>query len=389
MFRKFGVSAVTNMPEQNRRKRRPYNIFHLLARLFNIFFIIFLIFTYLLAMPLGIYFFYFTEEGATYSRQTLINGIPIVIAPFGGNPWWTPFYVMVGRWVTTGEYFAGLWFILCVCLFFTWIGQDESLRKGLSKLKDFSIPKGNYLLMFPYIASIAYSSALFLENILFPSIGVPVGPVLPNIPIHTRFLLATNSAITEEIGFRLVPLGISSLFLLVTNKQNRRFLRSISWKNRVQILMLSLLRPTAAKKKVNQNNYTKGKNDLKVNQLSESNLTKIEYFFVLISSAIFGLGHIGWGQGNAISVFLTSLIWGYVYYTYGLTGSILLHWLFNYYFTIYHYLAPHFQIIDYVYGISFIIHTLAGFILWTVLFIVTIQVVIHRMQRRKKSINLQ
>ena len=375
------------MSDQRGRKRWLYNIFHLLTRLFNIFFIIFLVFTYLLAMPLGAYFFYFTEEGAIYSRQTLINGIPVVIAPFGGNPWWTPLYVMVGRGVTTGEYFAGLWFILCVCLFFAGIGQDKSLRKGLSKLKDFSIPKENYLLLFPYIASIAYSSALFLENILFPSIGVPVGPVLPNIPIHTRFLIATNSAITEEISFRLVPLGISSLFLLVTNKQNRRFLRSISWKNKVQILMLSLFKPTAAKKRVNRNNYTKGKNDFKVNQMPGSNLTKIEYYFVLISSAIFGLAHLGWGQGNAISVFLTSLIWGYVYYTYGLPGSILLHWLFNYYFAIYHYLAPHFQLIDYVYGISFFIHTLAGFILLTILFIVTLQGVIHRMQHRKKSIN--
>lgn len=352
---------------------RIRDVFRLFARSFHVFFVLFLVFTYILAIPLGVYFFYFTPEGALFSSRLLIQGIPLVIAPLGGDPWWEPFFVMAGWWLAAGWLFAGLLFVFCACLFFAWIGPGEGLQDGVSKLKNFSMPWGNYLLMFPLLSCMALFSAFFLEDIIFPSLGVPVGPVLPGANPHFKFLVIANASVTEEIGFRLVPLGFASLFLLLAHRHNRGFLKSVSWRQRIWILILSLLEPTLAKNKVAQGVSIGGKDVLEGDQRFGRGLSKMEYSFVVLSSVVFGLAHLGWGPGNAISVFVTSVIFGYAYYIYGIAASILLHWFFNYYFAVYYYTAAYyFPILAYMYQMVFWLHIFAGFIMWFILFIVVL-----------------
>ena len=363
------------------KRVRIRDVFRLFARWFHVSFVLFLVFTYLVAIPLGVYFFYFTREGALLSSRLLIRGIPIFIAPFGGDPWWEPLFVMAGWWLAAGWLFAGLLLVLCACLFFAWTGPGEGLRGGLSKLKNFSMPWGNYLLMFPFLSCMALSSAFFLEDILFPSIGVPVGPVLPGMNPHFEFLLATNASVTEEIGFRLVPLGFASLFLLLAHKQNREFLKSVSWRQRAWILILSLLAPTMAKNKVGQGASIRGKNVLEGDQRFGRGLSKMEYSFVLLSSVAFGLAHLGSGPGNAISAFVSSVIWGYAYYIYGIAASIMLHSVGNYYLNVYYYTAAfYFPTLVYVYLTILFLQIFAGFILWAISFTAVLLVTVPRVR---------
>ncbi len=157
--------------------------------------------------------------------------------------------------------------------------------------------------------------------------GVPTGePPLPEDPFQAFFLL-TYAPLVEEVGFRISPIGaflIVYLFLI-----GRRNEVTLSWTERLKILILTPLFPEKAKRRLGAKTIS----DFGLRQ----GISLGEWIMVIWTSIAFGLSHYlyggGWEIGKVTSASMIGLALGITYLIYGFQAPILLHWFFNYYFT--------------------------------------------------------
>lgn len=67
-------------------------------------------------------------------------------------------------------------------------------------------------------------------------------------------------------------------------------------------------------------------------------ISLLEWILILITSIAFGLAHYllggGWEIGKVSTALLAGLVFGIMFVAYGAYASILLHWYFDYFFTI-------------------------------------------------------
>jgi membrane protease YdiL (CAAX protease family) len=67
-------------------------------------------------------------------------------------------------------------------------------------------------------------------------------------------------------------------------------------------------------------------------------ISPLEWALIILTSVVFGLAHYllggGWQVGKVSTAFLSGLVLGIMFVAYGAYAAILLHWFFNYYFTI-------------------------------------------------------
>jgi hypothetical protein len=67
-------------------------------------------------------------------------------------------------------------------------------------------------------------------------------------------------------------------------------------------------------------------------------ISALEWILILITSIGFGLAHFllggGWEIGKVSTALLAGLVFGIMFVTYGAYAAILLHWYFDYFFTI-------------------------------------------------------
>ena len=124
--------------------------------------------------------------------------------------------------------------------------------------------------------------------------------------IRDRFLQISIAPITEEIGFRLVLIGIP-LFLIYSHKSSIKF------------FIKSLWAPHATLHVYNN---------------------KKAIGIIVIVGIFFGVAHVisgePWTTGKILQASVGGIILGWVYFRYGLAAAIILHWATNYF--IYSYL---------------------------------------------------
>jgi len=161
--------------------------------------------------------------------------------------------------------------------------------------------------------------------------GVPTGG-LPapqtDVEAFSLYLNLTYAPLTEEIGFRIFPIGIFlAAHLLVS--QAELGTTSQSFFQRLKLLLFSFLYPDKAKRMV------EGVKNVAANGVLDG-ISKSEWIMLLFTSLVFGAAHIvsgaGWEFGKITSTFVQGFVFGLVYLAYGVQASILLHWFFNYYF---------------------------------------------------------
>ena len=113
--------------------------------------------------------------------------------------------------------------------------------------------------------------------------------------------MVTISPITEEIGFRVILIGIP-LFFIYSHKSSIRFFFSTLW-HPVKYLHIE--------------------NDKKAISL------------IITVGIFFGIAHIiagePWSIGKISQAAASGIILGWVYYKYGLLPAILIHWATNYF----------------------------------------------------------
>jgi hypothetical protein len=185
----------------------------------------------------------------------------------------------------------------------------------------------NCLFAMPIINGMTLIAVLALQS--FQEVGgIPTGtPPLPGEPFLDFFELS-YSAVIEEVGFRIIPIGA---FLLVYLFWVKKKVVTFSFRQKLKLFFSAPLFPDRAKRMVG----AKTVDEFGV----RGGISLGEWGMVIFTSIIFGLAHFllggGWEIGKATSATLAGLVMGVSYIVYGAQASIIIHWFFNAYLETY------------------------------------------------------
>lgn len=200
-----------------------------------------------------------------------------------------------------GDGFILAWSIYMILFSISFIGPKSSLMNTLSNAmsEGWKSMRENALLN-----AITWFAILILVSITIDFVqegfGVKIeSPTSQNNLIH--FFQLTAAPLTEELGFRIVLIGVPLFFL---------FSYRDSWK----IFFKSLWRPSA--------------------YLHITNYKKVLALIITIG-LFFGAAHIvsgnPWSPGKFTQAAIAGIIIGWVYFRYGLAPAILIHWGTNFF----------------------------------------------------------
>jgi membrane protease YdiL (CAAX protease family) len=267
--------------------------------------------SYFFVLLMGYGFIFFTPQGSVLGMES--RNFPILVFFLIG--FYTPLLYV-------GSVFSFIWLIFVVCFIAAWKWREsfhtvvaESFSRRWRDLFR------NFLFIMPLISSmvlVAVSAIISIQDFF----GIPTGQVsFPSgTPIQEVFLNVAYAPIIEELGFRLIPIGLFTLFHVLLAGRN------VSG-HRFNLLVTSFLYPEQAKR-------TAGLRNVRDHGI-QAGISVGEWAMIIITSVIFGLAHvisgIGWQVGKVTSVFVQAIFFAITYLAYGFEAPILLHWFFNYY----------------------------------------------------------
>ncbi|MDH5810727.1 MAG: CPBP family glutamic-type intramembrane protease [Candidatus Verstraetearchaeota archaeon] len=266
--------------------------------------------TYILAFILALSMF-FSSEGAPFADQSY-KAIKINVLYF---------------WIVSIQIEARAWQIFLVLNFvfaLSFLSAFFSNKRFCAVTKDLFV-KGNlnefqrnFLILMPGISSamLLITTAL---NVLGERAGVGVGgPSFAN-PFSEIFTLSF-AVISEEIGFRLVPILVPTAVYLLLKSRNS--IRGMPKRTKIFMIATAVLKPESYR--------------CRLGVESDQRFTVLKTLLILVSSLMFSYAHIlfgSWGWGKLPSTFIAGLVIGYFSVKYGFDSAILLHWFFNYYWS--------------------------------------------------------
>ncbi len=283
--------------------------------------VVFSFVTYLATLILGPVLFYSTSDGLKVAARS-IHAIPLEV--FMALP------VDVPIRVTMGALFGGLVIIFCLCVAFAWKdrgGFISSLKGAVTN--PISFAKTNFLFMMPMAATALLYASVIIDQFQ-QSEGVKTGS-LSFPPQTSPYVILINLAfapVNEEIAFRITSIGIPvGLFLIFLYRHDPKV---SSAKQRFKVLLLSMLSPEQAKARLGHSNVeTKG---------IFRGISPFEWLLILATSIAFGAAHYllggGWQIGKISTAFLAGFVFALMFVSYGAYAAILMHWFFDYYFTV-------------------------------------------------------
>ena len=245
-----------------------------------------------LSFPLGTYVVFNSSIGDDIDYSFPLEQFDIFIA---GINLGIPFNFEIG------DMFIVFWSIFLILFIITFLGPKYSFLKSINLLlnKQTTDSDSNYLVnIIKWFSIIVVISGVI--NFIQESFGVTTLP-----PEYTNdltlFLAITISPITEELGFRVMLIGIP-LFLIFAHKSSFGF------------FFRSLWHPY---------------NNLHIMQHRRA------ISIIIAVGLFFGLAHIitgePWSEGKFAQATISGIIIGWVYYRYGLISAILVHWATNYF----------------------------------------------------------
>lgn len=212
-----------------------------------------------------------------------------------------------------GQLFIALWTIYLLLFAVALNGpvrnvlgaMKSTARKGVSGLFENSM--FGTMIVFPLVL---WSSVLL--ELLQQAGGVSTG----SLPLQDPLLSIVELSIAplrEELGFRVIPIGVAAMLVLLS-------------RGRVRDALLSLWHPSKYLKKVD------------TPQEYKQHLSLI-YVMIALSALLFGVAHYvlgaGWGPGKIAEAAVAGVALGGLYYKYGFASAVLLHWLIDYFLTTY------------------------------------------------------
>lgn len=246
----------------------------------------------IVSFPIGAYVVFNSEIGNEIMFDFPIEGIDVFIAGIG---------LKIPIQFELGDGFIVVWCVYLVLFAVAIFGPKTSFSHALSSLitEGWNSIKNNYLLAMLTWFSILIVASIIIES-LQQGVGIYVEPPQTTNRL-VQFFLITTSPITEEIGFRVILIGLP-LYLIFSKRTS------------ITNFFMSLWHPS-------------------------QNLDVISYRRVLILIVIvgifFGVAHIisgsPWSTGKFTQATISGIIIGWVYVRHGLAPAILLHWATNYF----------------------------------------------------------
>ena len=209
--------------------------------------------------------------------------------------------------IELGDIFIGLWCVFIIIFSIALLGPKTNFLKALSPI----MSEGKYESKSNYLVSvIKWFSILIVISVIIDfaqnSIGISTEPPEPT-DILIQFFNITVAPITEEIGFRVMLIGIP-LFLMYSHRTS------------IKLFFKSLWNPT---------------------QTIHIYETKKPLILIILVGIFFGISHIisgdPWSLGKFAQASASGIIIGWVYFKHGLPSAILVHWLTNYFIFSYAY----------------------------------------------------
>jgi len=277
--------------------------------------------SYIVSLLLGPMLFYYTSDGLKVAARGIME-LPLSV--FMAIPVTVPIYTNMGT------FFGVIWLVYALCFFAASRSRNGFLKSVKNLLTSPLLTvKVNYLLIMPLIAMALLNASLLIQQFQETQ-GVQTGALTfpPQTSPYIILVNLTFAPINEEIAFRITSIGIPlGLFLLYHYRGDSKI---SGIKNKIKLVARAMLCPESAKAALGYKNVT-----------SQGVLRGIswgEWLLILVTSAVFGLAHFllggGWQFGKVSTAFLAGLVFGIMFVAYGAYASILLHWFFDYYFTI-------------------------------------------------------
>jgi hypothetical protein len=251
----------------------------------------------IVSFPLGAYAIFNSEIGSDIDYNFVLEKFDIFVA--GIN-------IQIPVEYEIGDIFIIFWAIFLILFVITFLGPKKNFIITISSVlsNEKNILTDNYLFnVIRWFAILVLISAVI--TIIQESFGIITEPpVIANDLI--LFLQITTAPITEEIGFRLILIGVP-LFLIYSHKSSIKFFLKSLW--------------------------------MPYSTLHIHDKTKA-IVIITIVGIFFGVAHVisgePWTSGKILQASAGGIILGWVYFRYGLAAAIILHWATNYF--IYSYL---------------------------------------------------
>jgi len=251
----------------------------------------------IVSFPLGAYAIFNSEIGDDIDYNFPLEKFDMFIA--GVN-------IQLPLEYEIGDIFITAWSIFIILFVISFLGPKKNFMKTISDIlsngkNSFS---ENYMInIIKWFSILVLISAII--TIIQESFGIVTEP--PDTANDLiLFLQISLAPITEEIGFRLILIGIP-LFLIYSHKSSIKFFFKSLW-----------------------------------NPYSNLHVYEKRKALALIVGVglFFGIAHVitgePWTDGKILQASIGGIILGWVYFRYGLAAAIILHWATNYF--IYSYL---------------------------------------------------
>lgn len=212
-----------------------------------------------------------------------------------------------------GQLFLSLWTVYIILFAMALNGPIRSIVGSFRKASSVGVEAltGNSMLATVLVFPVILWGTVALSLIEQAS-GISTGS-LPSIDPLLEFVELAIAPLREEVGFRVIPIGLAALLVLLSRGR---------WRDG----LLALWHPSR---------YLK-KND------SPSEYRKhlyLMYAMIALSAVLFGLAHVllgaGWGPGKIASAAVAGIALGGLYYLYGLPAAVLLHWSIDYFLSVF------------------------------------------------------
>jgi hypothetical protein len=246
----------------------------------------------LVSFPLGAYVVFNSDLGNSISYDFPIKEFHFFPAGIG-------FEIPIQ--FELGDVFIGLWSIFIILFSIAIFGPKKKFLKALSHIMSGEKyeSKSNYLVsVIKWFAILIVISGII--DFVQESVGITTEPPQqPDSLIH--FFEVTAAPISEEIGFRVILVGIP-LFVIYSHRRS------------IILFLKALWNPSQ-----NLHMYE----------------TKKALILIVIVGLFFGAAHIisgePWTLGKFAQATASGIIIGWVYFKHGLPSAILVHWSTNYF----------------------------------------------------------
>ena len=253
-----------------------------------------------LSFPTGAYLVFNSEIGDDITHEYPMDSLSLFLAGIG-------FEVPIK--FELGDGFVVIWCTFLILFTVAILGPQKKFFTALQSM----MSEGRYKIQDSYIvAVIKWFSILVVVSGSIIGVQEFVGisieqPEAPNQLI--QFFDISLAPIIEELGFRVVLIGLP-LFMLYSHKLSFKFfVKSLwwPWKN---------LRNVNMKKALS---------------------------VIVIAGILFGAAHIfsdeAWSTGKLAQAIASGIIIGWVYFRYGFVSAVLIHWATNYFIFSYGYIV--------------------------------------------------